>query len=138
MKRKPAKQLVVTCPNCGHANVFKQPYKYHAGFNGTVFLYNEAGNCTLTWSSYDRDFRALVGDEDPWALSLESQHKVEYALKPSSQGGRWLFSNPARCLKCSHPISRSITSDIYFLKYDGSVDLDPSEPTGPRLKSAMK
>jgi len=138
MKREKAKPLVVTCPKCGHENVFNQPYKYHAGFGNQGFLYNDAGNCTLTWGSYDPDYIAIVGQVHPWTLGPKSQRKLEAALKPSPKGDRWLFSNPARCLKCSHPISQPITGDIYYLEYAGSVDVEPTGRAGPGLKTVMK
>lgn len=138
MNRSPAKQFVIACPNCGHANAFMQPYKYHAGFGNQGFLYNEAGNCTLTWGSYDPAYVAVVGQNHPWSLTPELRKKVESVLKPSPKGDRWLFANPARCLKCGHPISQPITSDIYYLRYEGSVDLEPGGREGPGFKAAMK
>jgi len=39
--------------DCGFDNSFDQPYPFHAGFSNAGFLYNEAGNLTLVWSSFD-------------------------------------------------------------------------------------
>ena len=97
--------IVVTCPACGFGNVFQQPYPYHAGVGNQGFLYNEAGNRTLTWSSSDPDYVAVAGQKQPWALTEPERHEFEDRLPPAPDGTRWLFRNPARCVKCAHPIS---------------------------------
>ncbi|HSG69812.1 MAG TPA: hypothetical protein VLA12_05325, partial [Planctomycetaceae bacterium] len=91
--------ITITCPECGHDNVFQQPYAYHAGFGNQGFLYNEAGNRTLIWSSFDPEYEAIVGNCHPWALTEDQQKKLEDSLLPDT-GGKWLFGNPARCLEC--------------------------------------
>jgi len=53
--------MEITCKRCGAINRFEQPYVYHAGFADWCFLYNDAGNLTLTWSVVDPDFEAIVG-----------------------------------------------------------------------------
>ena len=102
------KTTVIKCSSCSHANIFNQPYPYHAGFSDQGFLYNDAGNLTLTWSCYDPAFVMVAGKKSPWALSLTEQKKIEDALLPAPSGGRWRFGNPARCLVCSSPISDPI------------------------------
>jgi hypothetical protein len=114
-------------------NVFNQPYAYHAGFADQGFLYNEEGNCTLIWSVFDPDFVAIVGQKNPWALSSADHKKLEDLLQLAPDGTRWLFDNPARCIKCGHAISGPITDTIYYLEYHGSVELD-----GPGLKKVLK
>jgi hypothetical protein len=116
--------LLVRCPKCSHENRFEQPYAYHAGFGNQGFLYNEAGNCTLVWNSYDPAFSALVGPRHPWSLDAEARRAVEEALRPSPKGDRWLFDNPPRCMACGAPIGGSMLRDIYYLVYPGSVDAD--------------
>lgn len=139
MKREVAKPVVVKCTKCGFENVFNQPYPYHAGFGNQGFLYNEKGNRTLIWSSFDPDYERVVGKNHPWALGSESQKQLESALLPDPNGGGcWLFSNPARCLKCGSPISEPIGSNIYYLNYDESIDLDPDSKRGRGLKEMMK
>src|SRR3989442_4520266 len=69
MKGEVTKPLIVSCSDCGFANVFNQPYAYHARFGDQGFLYNEAGNCTLMWSSFDPDYEAIVGKKNPWSLT---------------------------------------------------------------------
>ena len=114
----------IKCESCGFENVFKQPYAYHAGFGDQGFLYNDKGNKTLIWSSFDPEFEALFPGKHPWGLSEDQQHELEKMLKDDGEGGRWLFSNPARCLRCGNPISEPMMKNIYFLIYDGSIDLD--------------
>jgi len=138
MKREDIKPLVVKCPKCGFENAFNQPYGYHTGFGNQGFLYNEAGNRTLIWSSFDPDYIAVVGNKHPWTLGEESQRRLEAILQPDpSGGGKWLFSNPARCLKCRNPIAEPIGTNVYYLEYDGSLNLDPLGNPGRGLKDAM-
>ena len=120
-ERTYTKSTVIKCSSCGRANIFNQPYPYHAGFSDQGFLYNDAGNLTLTWSCFDPAFEALAGKKSPWALSLADQQKIEDALLPAPLGGCWRFSNPARCLACGSPISDPNDRCIYYLLYDGSI-----------------
>src|SRR4029079_14355700 len=119
-----AHMVTVKCPSCDHENAFDQPYAFHAGFGDEGFLYNEDGNLTLTWSSFDPAYEAIVGQHNPWALTPEQRLLVEVALRPAPRGGRWRFSNPARCASCKGLISGPITETIYYLIYPGSVRTD--------------
>ncbi|MCO5067222.1 MAG: hypothetical protein M9910_00800 [Kiritimatiellae bacterium] len=139
MKREVTKPVVVKCTNCGFDNVFNQPHPYHAGFGNQGFLYNEKGNRTLVWSSFDPDYERVAGNNHPWVLGPENKKKLEAVLQPDPNGGgRWLFDNPARCLKCGNPISAPIGSNIYYLEYDGSINLDPIDNKGRGLKEMMR
>jgi len=138
MKNKDTKFLVVTCAECRFDNVFNQPYRYHAGFANQGFLYNEVGNRTLIWSSFDSDYEDIVGKNHPWMLGPEARKKLEEALQPDPNGGgKWLFTNPPRCLKCKHPIDEPIGNNIYYLVYDGSLGLDLGS-SGKGLKEMLR
>jgi hypothetical protein len=128
--------VTVSCPSCGHQNDFEQPYPFHAGFGNQGFLYNDAGNLTLVWSSFDPAYEAIVGKSHPWTLTVEQQALLENALRVAPSGRRWRFANPARCLKCLGQISGSITETIYYLRYPNSVDTD-STPGERRLKEFL-
>ena len=119
--------MVITCDACGVRNEFAQPYPYHAGFANQGFLYNDAGNSTLVWSSFDPAYEEIVGTIHPWALSEELRTQLEASLPAAPQGGRWRFTNPARCNKCQSEISPPMGDNIYYLEYPDSVILD----TGP-------
>lgn len=134
----PPSHIVVPCPNCGFGNTFQQPHPYHAGIATQGFLYNETGNRTLTWSSYDPEYVSVVGRQHPWALAPEDRKRLEDRLAPAPDGTRWLFTNPARCVRCGHPISGPMTETIYYLRYDGSIDRDPALSGGPGLKDVLK
>ena len=138
MTREYVKPFVVRCTYCGASNVFNQPYAYHAGFGDQGFLYNESGTRTLIWSAYDPDFTALVGRHNPWAMSTQKQQILENALQSAPDGSRWLFSNPARCMTCGHAISGPMSETIYYLEYDGSVNVDPLGHSGTGLKNVLK
>ena len=116
--------LTINCSSCGHKNDFEQPYAFHAGFGNQGFLYNDAGNLTLVWSSFDPAYEAIVGKRHPWTLTTEQQTILEGALREAPFGGRWRFANPARCLECAKPISGPITETVYYLRYPSSVDAD--------------
>ena len=129
--------ITISCPICGHKNDFEQDYPYHAGFGNQGFLYNDAGNLTLVWSSFDPAYEKIVGNAHPWVLTAKQQMLLEGALRDAPSGGQWRFTNSARCLKCASPISGSITETIYYLRYPGSVDVDGS-PGELRLKKFLK
>ncbi len=121
--------ITVTCPSCGHEIDFEQPHPIHAGFSNQGFLYNDAGDLTLVWSSFDPAYEMIVGKCHPWGLTSEQQSSFEGALSEAPSGGRWRFINPARCQKCASPISGPISQTIYYLRYPGSIvtDLGPNE-----------
>jgi hypothetical protein len=123
-KHESTKPLAVTCRSCGHVHSFKQPYPYHAGFGDQGFLYNDAGDLTLVWSTYDLTYSKIVGPSNPWTLSPEKKKIFEDWLPPAPRGGRWRFENPARCLNCKAEISAPIGSNIYYLVYEGSIVSD--------------
>jgi len=129
--------VIITCASCGHENGFAQPYPFHAGFSNQGFLYNDDGNLTLVWSSFDPAYEALVGKKHPWSLTSDEQAILEGALLPAPSGGRWRFINPARCVACGSPISGPITKTIYCLLYPNSIETDLG-PTNGGLESLLK
>jgi hypothetical protein len=115
----------VLCEACGKDNAFSQPHRYHAGFGDQGFLYNDAGTLTLVWGSYDPAYVDFIGRVHPWMLTEGQRSRLEEALVPAPQGGRWRFSNPPRCIHCGSPIGEPLSSrNVHYLKYVGSVDLD--------------
>jgi hypothetical protein len=120
----------IACPSCGRENVFEQPYPYHAGFSNVGFLYNEKGNRTLIWSSYDPVYEEIVGKIHPWMLSEQQRGAMEKALPLAHDGGHWRFVNPPRCINCGTPIGKPISEDISYFVYPGSVDLSDLSNTG--------
>lgn len=121
----------VLCKSCEFVNKFKQKHLYHAGFSNLGFLYNDEGNLTLTWDSYDPDYQRVVGKTHPWGLSNEQQGRLEVLLKPAPFGGNWSFKNVPRCSKCHEPIGQSIIETIYYLVFPNSLELrDPKEENG--------
>jgi hypothetical protein len=119
--------MVIICGLCQAENEFAQPYPYHAGFGNQGFLYNDGGNSTLVWSSFDPAYEEIVGKTHPWVLSDALRAKLESLLPASPKGDLWRFANPARCIKCHNEISPPIGDNIYYLEYPESVILD----TGP-------
>jgi hypothetical protein len=111
----------IRCTSCGHENQFEQKYPYHAGFSNQGFLYNDEGNRTFVWESYDPAYEAIVGKNHPWMLTDDQRALFENALLPAPSGARWGFTNSARCTKCAGIISGPITQTIYYLVYPDSV-----------------
>jgi hypothetical protein len=112
---------VVHCEQCGHDNALDQDNFLHAGFGDVGFLYNEAGTQTLIWSTFDPAYVKIVGEHHPWALNPEQRAALEDALRPAPTGGRWLFANPPRCVKCGSAVGTSIIDGIYYFWYPGSL-----------------
>jgi hypothetical protein len=129
--------ITIHCQSCGHENVFDQPYPFHAGFGDQGFLYNDSGNLTLVWSAFDPAYESIVGRQNPWILDKEKQSLFENALRDPPFGGKWRFSNAARCLKCSNPISGSMSETIYYLRYPNSIDTD-ERPQARQLADFLK
>jgi len=119
-----AQGLTVECNRCKKENVFEQPYAYHAGFENQGFLYNEAGNLTLVWSTYDPAFSELLPAGSPWDFDAPMQKKIEDALPVSSKGDHWRFTNSPRCQHCGEIIGKPIGRSIYCFIYPGSVLTD--------------
>jgi len=128
--------VTINCPSCGRPNDFEQPYPFHAGFGNQGFLYNDAGNLTLVWSSFDPAYEAIVGKRHPWTLTPGQQSLLEGALRDAPSGGRWRFANPARCRNCAGAISGGMTETIYYLRYPDSLDAE-SNPGEHRLKDFL-
>ena len=120
-------KLTVKCKRCGRDNVFDQPYAYHAGFADQGFLYDDAGTLTLVWSMFDPVFDEMFPERTPWTLVESDRRRFEERLRPAPSGGRWRFSNPARCLHCAEPISGPMLQMIYYLVYPGSVVADDGQ-----------
>ena len=129
--------MEITCEACGVVTGFEQPYAYHAGFANQGFLYNEEGNLTLVWSSFDPAYENIAGKQHPWTLTEEQMKRVEDNLALAPSGGRWLFINPARCPSCYAPISAPMTETIYYLNYPGSLLLDEG-PSCRGFSEALK
>jgi hypothetical protein len=128
----------VTCESCGKEIAFVQPYRYNAGFGDQGFLYNEAGNLTLVWDSYDPAYIALVGKVHPWLLTHAQRSVLEQALAPAPTGGCWRFSNPPRCIYCSAPIGEPISPEsVYYLEYPNSLDLDMQDGS-PSFQTVLR
>jgi hypothetical protein len=128
--------VTVTCTSCGHKNEFDQPYPFHAGFSNQGFLYNDEGNLTLVWSSFDPAYQGMMGKKHPWTLTTKERVLFEHALRPAPYGGSWRFINPARCMECAGTIGGSITSTIYYHLYPGSIVTDLASAHG-RLKDFL-
>lgn len=126
-KRRDTSKLIIICSDCEYENNFDQPYPYHAGFGDQGFLYNDAGNLTLIWGSYDKTYSRLFPKTHPWMLNPEQRKKLEDMLLLAPRGGKWRFENVARCLNCGKKIMGSLLNNICYLRYEGSVDTEKTD-----------
>ena len=120
----PEKRLVINCHRCRRDNVFDQPHLYHSGFSDQGFMYSDSGHCTLVWSDYDPVIKQFFPPGSRFSEDSTLRERFEQALRPAPDGGRWRFSNPARCLHCSGPISGTLLQQIYYLVYPDSIITD--------------
>jgi hypothetical protein len=126
MGDKPKEPFRLECSHCGRVNQFEQPYAYHAGFSDLCFFYNETGDRTLVWSTFDPMFAELVGEQSTWQLTPELAARLESLLPPSPTGSRWGAGYPGRCLDCGSRLTPPMGESVYFVIYPGSVVLmDP-------------
>jgi DNA-directed RNA polymerase subunit RPC12/RpoP len=116
--------LIIECKHCGKKNPFEQPYPYHAGFADQGFLYNDAGNLTLVWSTLDPVLDELFPGQPTWALNLLNRRRFEKLLLPAPSGGRWRFRNPARCTHCGKPVMAPMLRSVHYLLCPGSIRTD--------------
>jgi hypothetical protein len=138
MKAERVSMLKETCKHCGRDLQFDQPYPIHAGFSSQGFLYNDDGNITLVWDSYDPDYKSIVGDAHPWKLDPEQREKFENSLWPAPSGGCWRFRNPIRCLHCHEPFSGPITETIYYYRYKDCIETELGDSALIKLKQIIK
>lgn len=117
-------RLSVRCPRCGQGNVFDQPYRYRAGFGDQGFMYSDSGHCTLVWSCFDPVLEQFFPAGRGGLADLASRTRFEEALRPAPDGGRWKFTNPAKCWHCPEAIAVSILQQIHYLVYPGSIITD--------------
>jgi hypothetical protein len=116
------KRFSMQCSACKKETVFDQLYPYHAGFSDQGFLYDDAGTLTLVFGAYDPKFASVFGRLNPWTKEDEAKKReFEESLPLAPSGGRWRFTNPARCPHCRAKLSGPITECIYYLIYPGSV-----------------
>jgi hypothetical protein len=64
--------MIIECIGCGHANASVQPNAYHAGFANQGLLYDDAGDLTLVWGSFDAAYERIVGARHLLARTLGS------------------------------------------------------------------
>ena len=127
----------VYCSACGQTTHFDQPHSYHAGFANQGFLYNDAGNLTLVWSSFDKAWESIAGAVHPWMVNAATWARLESALHPAPHGGRWRAANPPRCSRCRSPIGQSIADgEIHYLIYPGGLLVDDG-PNARTLSSVL-
>ena len=94
---------------------------YNAGFPVHGFLYNDAGTLTLVYSGFDPVFDELFPERVHLCSNPQLMQEFEDMLQPAPVGGRWRFSNPARCVFCAEPISESCLHTIVYIVYPGSI-----------------
>ncbi len=113
------------CPHCQRDFEYQQ---YHSGFGDQGYMYCDADEAVLTWSSYDPVYRGLVPGTHPWMLGEDGKATVEGALNDCPYGGHFRFGNLPRCPHCREDISSVVPGDIYFVVTGRWVDGEKGEP----------
>lgn len=97
-----------------HGNIYHYPQastlKQNSKLNPAINL----GSCQSARNHFD-------------VRSLVERARFE-ARFPSANGGSWRFSNPARCIHCSHEMSGSKADTVYSLMFPTSVSPPPYGP----------
>lgn len=116
--------MEVKCSVCGAVTKVPQEHQYHAGFSNRGFLYCDSLAAILEFDPYNPKYTAVVGDKHPWSLSDEEKKRVEEALKPCRNGGRFRFGALPRCPSCNAPLPNLLKDDIHFVEIDDVIDAD--------------
>jgi hypothetical protein len=139
LTKLPDSTIQIACKACRFENRFQQPHPIHAGFSDQGFLYNDAGDLTLTWSIFDPAYEDLMGPKTvPWEFNAKQRALFEKSLLPATHGGHWRFSNAARCTRCHEPISGPMTDTIYYLRYAGSPETEGPAPGNLTLSRCLR
>jgi len=105
-KRKP---ILIQCWRCKHQNIFAHTIFPQCGFADTLYFYSDSGHYTVLWNLFDsipKHLQELIG-VDITKDAGTMQH-LEDMLPLAPDGGRYRFTNRARCLACPQVISESI------------------------------
>ena len=105
--------MMMKCKNCGRDVPLPQERPLHAGFSNVGVLYCDSHLSTLTFSTFDVKYAALVGEKHPWALSSGEKARVEEALRACPCGGRFRFDQSPKCPECRSDLIIDLTP-IYF------------------------
>lgn len=119
--------MKIKCSTCGHVAKISQKYQYHAGFSNRAFLYCDTCSAILEFDPYNTRYTAIVGDKHPWSLSPEEKIRVEDALKPCVNGGRFRFGMLPRCPSCNEPLPDLLKDDIHFVEIGKVIDADKED-----------
>jgi hypothetical protein len=113
-------ELSIPCPSCGRT---VRAERFHAGFSDMGYLYAATGATVLTWSTFDPDYRRIVGQKYPWMLSLDEQAAVEAAIRPDIEGGPYRFENAPSGPHCAGKLPElGSPSREYFVVTGNELD----------------
>lgn len=116
--------MEIKCSDCGKTAKIVQEYPYHAGFGNQGFLYCDTCPAILEFDSYNPKYRAIVGDKHPWSLNSEEKKRVEDALKPCDDGGRFRFDALPRCPACNALLPDLLKDNVHFVEIGKVIDAD--------------
>jgi hypothetical protein len=119
--------MEIKCSACGQVTSIPQEYAFHAGFSSRGFLYCDSYPAILEFDTYNPKYTAVVGDKHPWSLNSEEKKRVEDALKPCANGGRFRFGALPRCPACNEPLPDLLKDDIHFVEIGKVIDADKED-----------
>lgn len=103
------------CNNCGTQVIPESTRPLHAGFSNVGVLYCDRHSATLTFSTFDKRYTALVGEKHPWTLSADEQATVEFALRNCRCGGTFRFGSRPKCPHCKSDLDVDLPPIYYFI-----------------------
>lgn len=119
--------MKIKCPACGHVTTIAQEYPFHAGFSSRGFLYCDSYPAILEFDPYNPKYTAIVGDKHPWSLDHDEKKRVEAALKPYGQHGRFRFDALPRCPECNEPLQDLLKDNVHFVEIGEVIDADKAD-----------
>jgi hypothetical protein len=119
----PGERHRALCPHCGREFEYE---RYHAGFSNEGHMYCDRDETVITWDAYSPAYSKLTS-EHPWMLDSVDQGRVEQALKPCPNGGRFAFANPPLCPFCRESVAYLVPNGEYFIVTGRRVDADAED-----------
>lgn len=114
----------IICPSCSNTIRLEQMHIYHAGFSNLGFLYCDTCPNILEFSTYNRNYVAIVGGKHPWTLVHKDKKKVEDHLRQCSCGGKFKFDLKPRCPYCKSNLESFPNDNLHFLEIGDVVNAD--------------
>ena len=119
--------MEIKCSACSQITKVAQEYQFHAGFSNRGFLYCDSFPAILEFDTYNPKYVAIVGDKHPWSLNSEEKRRVEDALKPCRNEGRFRFDALPRCPVCNQTLPDLLKDEMHYVEIGDVIDADKED-----------